>query len=328
MNAELILFSGSSHPELAQRIADQMGLPLGRSQSLRFSNENVMVRLEDNVREKDVFVIQTSSSPVNDHLVELLIFIDAIKYASAARITAVLPYYPYCRSDKKDEPRISVAARLVADLLQTAGADRVLSMNLHSPQIMGFFHIPVDQLLAAPIFFDHFDRTLFRQKSRKSEWVLVFGDAGAAKAFAYYADELGLPVAIMDKARTDHSERPVVRQVIGDVRNKACLIVDDEITSGGTLVEAAIKLKEVGARRILAAAVHPVLSGNAVEKLVKSPIERVIVGNTLPVQHKIQAHRKRFEVLDLSPLFAKAIRCIHDGTSMSALFPPSVRRRG
>lgn len=327
MKADMIVFSGSSHPDLAESVAKHMAKPLGRSESLRFSNENIMVRLQDNVREKDVFVIQTSSTPVNDNLVELLIFIDALKYASAARITAVLPYFPYCRSDKKDEPRISVAARLVADLLQTAGADRVLSMNLHSPQIMGFFRIPMDQLLAAPIFFEYFKNVLFRQEA-KEDWVLVFGDAGAAKAFAYYADELRLPVAIMDKARTDHSEKPVVRQVIGDVKGKAALIVDDEITTGGTLVEAAHKLHEVGAKRVLAAAIHPVLSGNAVPKLVNSPIEKFIVGNTVPVDRKIAGHESRFEVLDLSPLFARAIECIHDGTSMSELFPPSVRRRG
>lgn len=323
----MIVFSGSSHPDLSQRVANQLGKPLGRSETLKFSNENIMVRLQDNVREKDVFVIQTSSNPVNDNLVELLIFIDALKYASAARITAVLPYYPYCRSDKKDEPRISVAARLVADLLQTAGAHRVLSMNLHSPQIMGFFRIPMDQLLAAPIFFQYFNNVLFRQES-KEDWVLVFGDAGAAKAFSYYADELRMPVAIMDKARTDHSEKPVVRQVIGDVKGRPCLIVDDEITTGGTLVEAATKLLDVGARKVLAAAIHPVFSGNAIEKLVKSPIERFIVGNTVPVADKIAGHEDRFEVLDLSPLFARAIECIHDGTSMSELFPPSVRRRG
>jgi ribose-phosphate pyrophosphokinase len=326
MKADMIVFSGTSHPDLGQRIADHMGKPLGRSETIKFSNENIMVRLQDNVREKDVFVVQTSSSPVNDNLVELLILIDALKYASAARITAVLPYYPYCRSDKKDEPRISVAARLVADLLQTAGADRVLGMNLHSPQIMGFFRIPMDQLLAAPIFFEYFNNVLFKQEA-KEDWVLVFGDAGAAKAFAYYADELRMPVAIMDKARMDHSEKPVVRQVIGDVKGRNCLIVDDEITTGGTLVEAAHKLLEVGARKVVAAAVHPVFSGNAVEKLVNSPIERIIVGNTVPIAAKIIGHEERFEVLDLSSLFARAIGCIHDGTSMSDLFPPSVRRK-
>jgi ribose-phosphate pyrophosphokinase len=326
MKADMIVFSGSSNRNLAERVAERLGRPLGDSQAVKFSNENIMVRIKDNCREKDVFVIQTSSTPVSDNLVELLIYLDAIKYASAGRVTAVIPYFPYCRSDKKDEPRISVAARLMADLIQTAGAARVLTMNLHSPQIQGFFRIPVDQLLAAPIFFEYFDRVLFKEE-RKEDFVLVMSDAGAAKAFGYYSDELKLPVAIIDKFRPDHSEKPIIRQVIGDVRGKACLIIDDEVASGGTLIEAAERLAEEGAKRVLAAAVHPVLSGNAAERLVKSPIERIILGDTVPVRDKIQGHEDRFEVLDLSPLFARAIECIHDGASLSELFPPSVRRR-
>lgn len=325
MNREMILFSGSSHPGLAQAIAQRLGGILGRSQVVKFSNENLMVRIEDNVREKDVFVIQTSCSPVNEMLVELLIFLDALRYASAARVTAVLPYFPYCRSDKKDEPRISVAARLMADLIQTAGADRVLTMDLHSPQIQGFFRVPADQLLAAPVFFDYFNDVLFREES-KEEFVLVMGDHGAAKQFSYYFDELQLPVAIMDKFRPDHTEKPVIRQVIGDVRGKATLIIDDEIASGGTLIEAAKFLQAAGAKRILAAAVHPILSGRAVENLLASPIERIIVGDTVPVRQKVK-DSDRFVVLDLSPLFARAIQCIHNGDSLSDLFPPSVKRR-
>jgi len=326
MNSEMILFSGSSHPDLANAIAERLGSRLGRSRVLKFSNENLMVRIEDNVREKDVFVIQTSSTPVNEMLLELLIFLDALRYASAARVTAVLPYFPYCRSDKKDEPRISIAARLMADLIQAAGAQRVLTMDLHSPQIQGFFRIPADQLLAAPVFFDYFNEVLFREES-KEDFVLVMGDHGAAKQFSYYFDELRLPVAIMDKFRPDHTEKPVIRQVIGEVRGKAALIIDDEIASGGTLVEAARVLQQAGAKRILAAAVHPILSGEAVERLVESPIERIILGNTVPVRNKVKDHRDRFVVLDLSPLFARAIQCIHNGDSLSDLFPPSVKRR-
>jgi len=326
MQGELIVFSGSSHPALARAIADRLGVPLGESEVLKFSNENLMVRIKDNVRERDVFVVQTSSPPVNDHLVETLIFLDALRYASAARITAVLPYFPYCRSDKKDEPRISIAARLVAELLVAAGADRVLTMDLHSPQIQGFFRIPVDQLLAAPVFMDYFKDVLFREEP-KEDFVLVMGDHGAAKQFGYYADELDLPVAIMDKFRPNHSEKPVIRQVIGNVADKACLIIDDEIASGGTLVEAADMLSRSGARRILAAAVHPILSGNALKKLLESPIERFILGNTVPVAEKILGHGDRFVVLDLASLFAEAIRSIHSGSSISALFPPSVRRK-
>ncbi len=326
MKADMIVFSGSSHPRLARAIAEQMGIPLGQSSVLKFSNENIMVRLQDNVREKDVFVVQTSSSPVNESLVEMLIFIDALKYASAARITAVLPYFPYCRSDKKDEPRISIAARLMADLIQTAGANRVLTMDLHSPQIQGFFRIPVDHLLAAPIFFEHFENVVFKDIP-KEDCVLVMGDHGAAKHFAYYADELKLPVAIMDKFRVDHTEKPVIRRVIGDVAGKACLVIDDEIASGGTLIEAATVLRESGAKRIMAAAVHPILSGNAIQKLIDSPIDHFILGNTVPVSEKVEGLGPRFTVLNLAPLFARAIERIHSGDSVAELFPPSVRRK-
>lgn len=326
MRAEMIVFSGSSHPRLATHIAQRLGTPLGRSTCMKFSNENLMVRLQDNVREKDVFVVQTACTPVNENIMELLLFLDACKYASAARITAVLPYFPYGRSDKKDEPRISIAARLMADLIQTAGADRVLTLDLHSPQIQGFFRIPVDQLLAAPIFFDYFDRVLFQEEPKK-EFVLVMGDHGAAKKFGYYFDELDMPVAILDKFRMDHSEKPVIRQIIGDVKGKSCLIVDDEIASGGTLIEAARVLRDAGAKRVVAAAIHPILSGNAVAKLIDSPIDRFILGNTVPVLEKLERYPEKFVVLDLSPLLARAIECIHNGDSMTQLFPPSVRRK-
>jgi len=326
MKADMIVFSGSIHPRLANAIATRLAQPLGRSNVLKFSNDNIMVRIEENVREKDVFVVQTSSNPVNDSLVELLLFLDALKYASAARVTAVLPYFPYGRSDKKDEPRISIAARLMADLLETAGADRVLTMDLHAPQIQGFFRIPVDQLLAAPIFFDYFNRVLFKEQA-KEDFVLVMGDHGAAKKFDYYFDEMNMPVAVLDKFRVDHTEKPVIRQIIGNVRGKAALIIDDEIASGGTLIEAARVLMAAGASRVIAAAVHPILSGNALQKLLDSPVERFILGNTVPVLEKVAAHDKRFVVLDLAPLFARAIECIHNGDSLSELFPPSVRRK-
>lgn len=326
MNAEMLVFSGSSHPSLARAIAERLGQPLGQSQVIKFSNENLMVRIADNVREKDVFVIQTSAPPVNEMIVELLIFLDALKYASAARVTAVIPYFPYCRSDKKDEPRISIAARLMADLIQTAGANRVLTMDLHSPQIQGFFRIPADQLLAAPVFFEYFNEVLFAETSR-ADFVLVMADHGAAKQFAYYFDELRSPVAILDKFRVDHTEKPVIRQIIGDVQGKSALIIDDEIASGGTLVEAARFLQAAGAKRIFAAAVHPILSGNAIERLLESPIERFIVADTVPVREKVKPYGDRFVVLDVSPLFARAIQCIHNGDPLSDLFPPSVKRR-
>jgi len=327
MQGEMLLFSGSSHPELTYAIAQRLGISVGKSQVIRFSNENLMIRIGDNVREKDVFVVQTSAPPVSDKIVELLIFLDALKYASAARVTAVVPYFFYSRSDKKDEPRISIAARLMADLLETAGASRILTMDLHSPQIQGFFRIPADQLLAAPIFFEYFNEVLFKQEA-KEDFILVMADHGAAKQFSYYQSELKLDVAIVDKIRYDHNEKPIIRDIIGMKKQKSALIIDDEIASGSTLIEIAKFLKEkFEPKKIIAVAVHPILSGNAVKNLVESPINKIVVGNTVPVKEKIAQYKDRFEVLDLSPLFARAIQCIHNGDSLSELFPPSVRRR-
>ncbi|MBM4388118.1 MAG: ribose-phosphate diphosphokinase, partial [Deltaproteobacteria bacterium] len=234
MREDMIIFSGRSHQELAESIAKNLRKRLGKSKIHSFKNDNIMVRIQDNVREKDVFLIQTSCPPVSDGIIEMLIFMDALKHSSAGRITAVIPYFPYCRSDKKDEPRISIAARLMADLIQTAGANRVLTMDLHASQIQGFFRIPVDQLLAAPIFFDYFKKVLFKKENVK-DFVIVMGDAGAAKQFNYYHDELKLPVAIVDKVRVDHQDKPVIKQIIGDYYGKNVLMVDDEIATGGTL---------------------------------------------------------------------------------------------
>ena len=233
MRNDTLVFSGRSHPQLATSICAELGVSLGRSEVIRFSNENLMVQVHENVREADVFVVQTSSSPVNEHLMELLIFIDALKRASARRVTAVMPYFPYARSDKKDKPRISITARLVADLLEAAGADRVLTMDLHSPQIQGFFRIPVDQLKASRLVCDY-----WKQRDL-TDYVLVAGDAGEAKELGAYANRLELPMAIVDKRRYGDDERPKAVNVIGDVRGKHCLIVDDEVASGGTLIEAA-----------------------------------------------------------------------------------------
>jgi len=348
VNAELMVLSGTSYPELAERICKHLGVHLGNSQVLSFSNENLMARIRDNVRERDVFLIQTHASPVNDKIIETLLMLDALKYASAARITAILPYFPYGRSDKKDEPRISIAARLMADLLETAGANRALAMDLHAPQIQGFFRIPADQLLAAPVFFDYFKKHLFNEHP-KEDFVLVMADHGASKRFNYFFDELDIPVAIVDKIRIGHTETTRVNRVIGDVRGKYALLVDDEIASGGTVVKAVEHLIEKeGVKGVYVSVIHPILSGQAVEKLMKAPIERIIVANTVPVAHKlpkatkedkeqecanhldpdciIDMVRGKFVVLDVSRLFAEAIRCIHDGESLSSLFPSSLRR--
>ncbi|TNF23786.1 MAG: ribose-phosphate pyrophosphokinase [Deltaproteobacteria bacterium] len=311
MNGSLKIFSGRSHPHLAQKIARILDIPVGKSHVTRFSNENLMVQIDENVRGADVFVIQTSAPPVNEGLVELLITIDALRHASAERITAVMPYFPYVRSDKKDKPRISITARLMADLLQTAGADRVLTMDLHAPQIQGFFRVPVDHLQAIPIIADYL------QRRDLSNHVLVAGDASEAKDVGRYANRLRLPMAIIDKRRYDDSEQAKAAHLIGDVRGKHAIIVDDEVATGGTLMEAAAFLKEQGAESVIAAFTHAVLSGTAVERVDASVIEQLVFTDTIPLQGK---ESKKFEVISVAEVFAKAIRRIHKGDSISDLF--------
>lgn len=311
MNARIKIFAGTSHPELAKSICDVLDLPLSASETIKFSNENLMVRILENVRECDVFYIQSSAPPVNEGIMETLIAIDALKSASAKRVTAVLPYFPYSRSDKKDQPRISIAARLMADLLQTAGADRVLTMDLHSAQIQGFFHIPVDQLMAAPVLCEYL------AKGGLEDHVLVAGDVGEAKDIGKFANALGLPVAIVDKRRYGNDDKAVATNLIGDVEGKHAIIVDDEIATGGTIIEATNFLIARGAKSVRVVATHGVLSGPAVERVNKSSIERVIVTDTIPLRDKLSA---KIQVLSVAPLFAKAIRRIHDGDSVSDLF--------
>ena len=313
MSGEIRIIAGTSHPELSREIAEHLGVALTETETIRFGNENILFQCKENVRESDVFVIQTSSPPLSDMIMELLIIVDALKHASARRITAVLPYFPYARSDKKDRPRISITARLMADLLEAAGADRVLTMNLHSPQVQGFFRIPVDHLNATPIVCDH-----LRATSNLRDAVLIASDVGEAKDLAEYANRLKLPMAIIDKRRHDDSENPVAVGLIGSVERKAALIIDDEIASGGTMIEAARFLLSRGATRIEAAAVHPILSGRAVERFRTSPIERLVVTNSIPLP---EAKRDpRIEVVSVAQLFADAIRAIHSGESISKLF--------
>lgn len=313
MRRELKIFSGSSHPDLAKAICEYNEIPLGASEIIKFSNENIMVRLLENVRGSDVFVVQTSCPPVNEGIMEMLIMIDALRYASAERITAVIPYFPYARSDKKDKPRISITARLMADLLQTAGAHRVLTMDLHSPQIQGFFHVPIDQLIAAPLICDY-----FRNKDL-SNGVLVAGDVGESKSIGRYANRLNLPIAIIDKRRDGDDEKARAVHLIGDVAGKDALIIDDEIASGGTLMEATQFLKKYGVRSVSAAAVHPVLSGRAVERLHQIELDELVVTDTIPLGGK-QNQYDKFKVLSVAPLLGDAIMRIHNGDSVSKLF--------
>jgi ribose-phosphate pyrophosphokinase len=309
MQGKIKVFSGTAHPAFSARVCQHLGLPLGQSKVVRFSNQNMLVQIEENVREDDVFLIQSSCPPVSDGILEMLITIDALKHASAGRITAVIPYFPYSRSDKKDRPRVSITARLMADLIETAGADRVLTMDLHAPQIEGFFRIPVDQLIAAPLMCQHLAQRAL------SDHVVVASDIGEGKDIERYASRLDLPVAIIDKRRHADNTKPVARQLVGDVEGKTALIIDDEIASGGTLLEAAEFCLRRGARAVKAAAVHGVMSGNALERIAASPIESVLVTDSLPLA---EPHAK-VEQLSVAPLFARAIAGIHDGTSVFEL---------
>ena len=312
MQNGLKVFSGSSHPAFADAVCEHLGIKVGASHTVHFSNENMLVQIEENVRGCDVFVIQTSTSPVHQHLFELLLTIDALRSASADRITAVMPYIPYIRSDKKDRPRISIAARLVADLLNTAGADRVLTMDLHSPQAQGFFRMPVDQLLGVGPLCERLRR------EDRSEWVLVAADAGEAKDLGSFANRLDLPMAIIDKRREGDDEKPRAVSLIGDVDGKVAVVIDDEIASGGTLVEAANFLKKRGAKKVLAAATHPIFSSNAVERIDAAFLEKVIVTDTVPLSSEKVSDK--VEVISVASLFAEAISRIHDGSSVSQLF--------
>jgi ribose-phosphate pyrophosphokinase len=308
----LKVFAGASHKQLAQEICDALGIPLGRSHTKRFSNENLKVKIDENVRESDVFVVQTACPPLSENIVELLILLDALKHSSARRVTAVLPYFPYARSDKKDEPRISITARLMADMLATAGADRVLTVDLHSPQIQGFFSMPADQLSGVPVLCDRLKR------EDLSNTVVVAADVGEAKDAGRFAKRLDLPIAFIDKRRTgdDEKARPVA--VIGEVRGKDCLLVDDEIATGGTIFSATDFLLSQGAASVQAAIVHPVLSGRAIERLHASKLVRLLVTNTLPLPPEKQS--PKIEALSMAPLLATAITHIHDGRSVSELF--------
>ena len=312
MYGSLKVFAGSSNPQLAQEICDHLKITPGKMKIHKFSNENIKVKIEENVRNDDVFVIQSASRPLNEHFMELLIILDALKYASARRITAVVPYYFYARSDKKDEPRISITARLVADLLSTAGADRILTMELHKPQIMGFSRIPMDQLLPSQIMLDHY------QQKDLSNAVIAATDVGGAKSSRNFARKLGLPMVVLDKERLGDREKVVINTIIGDAKDKDVLIIDDEILSGGSVLEAASFLKNHGAKRIWAGCTHGFMTREVLDKFEKSDIEELVTTNTIP--QAITEQDKKICVLSVAQLFAQAIQAIHVGDSVGALF--------
>ena len=312
MHSELKIFSCSSNPDLAHEICDQVGVQLSALRIARFSNDNLFVQIEENVRERDVFVVQSFTSPVSDNIVELLITLDALRSASAGRVVAVIPYYSYARSDKKDAPRISIVARLIADLLRTAGADRVLTMDLHADQVHGFFTMPVDHLSAIPTI-----AAYFREHYDLSRMVAVATDAGGAKRAGRFAERLNIPMAIIDKRRV--SDTDVKQgQVVGEVAGLDAIIFEDEIATGGTLLATVDTLRRAGARSVMAGAVHPVLCGPAVDKLKASGLDALVVTNTVSIPPtKVIPN---LTVLSVAPLLAAAIKHIHTGESVGALF--------
>lgn len=311
---DLALLPGSANPQLAAAISAQLGIRLLNCEAHTFSEGNVFVRVQENVRGRDVFVIQGVHQPVNDNFMELLFWIDALKRASAQQVTAVIPFFSYAKGDKKDEPRVSIRARVCADALESAGANRVLTMDLHSPQIQGFFNVPVDHLYGRLVLCKYIESL------NLPDLVVCSPDIGFAKDASAFANLLRVPVVIGNKQRVDHSESARVLQVIGDVAGKNVLMVDDFAITGGSLVSMAKLLKEQGASEIYAAVTHGVLSHGSAEKIGNSPIRKLFITDTIEDQPELPAN---VQIVSVAPLFAQAIRSVHDRTSVSMLFPDS-----
>ncbi len=309
---ELKVFTGNTHPALAQGICDYLGIPLGNAEVFEFSNENTFVRILENVRERDVFAIQPISSPVNKSLMELLIMLDALRRASAGRITAVVPYFGYGRTDKKDQPRVPITARLVADMITVAGANRLVTVDLHAGQIQGFFTIPVDELTALYILSKYFeDKAL-------ENLVVVATDIGISKRARDLAQRLNAPLAIIEKRRVGNVDWAETLNVIGDVRGMCALLFDDEIDTAGSLIAAVEALKENGATQIDTCCTHPVFSGPAIERIASSPVTEVVVTDTIPIPESNKCDK--ITVLSIASLLGEAIHRIHGGLSVGAMF--------
>jgi len=309
---ELKIFTGNANPELAQGICDYMEIPLSKAEVFQFSNENTFVRILENVRECDVFVVQPISSPVNTSLMELLIMMDALRRSSAGRITAVIPYYGYGRTDKKDQPRVPITARLVADLITVAGADRVLTVDLHAAQIQGFFTIPVDELTALYILGSYI------HDKKLKDLVVVATDIGISKHARDLAERLDAPLAIIEKRRVGNEDKTETLNIIGDVKGRCALTVDDEIDTAGSLTQAVDALKKAGAKQVYSCCTHAVFSDPAIERIAASPVKEVIVTDTIPIAGS--KRRKKITVLPVAPLLGEAIHRIHSGLSVGAMF--------
>ena len=309
---DILLFGGSGSPKLTARIAQYLGVSPGLGEALRFSEGNLFVRILENVRGREVYLVQSTAFPANDNFMELLFWIDAFKRASAESVTALIPYFSYGKGDKKDEPRVSIRARVCADAIEAVGADRVVMLDLHAPQIQGFFKLPVDDLQALPVL------AAAVQKLELKDLVVVSPDMGYAKKARKFARHLGVPLAIADKERSAHDERAELLELIGEVRGKTALIVDDVILSGGTIAETAQKLLQEGALAVYAAATHGAISERTLERLVQSPIRQLFITDSIETQ-PVELP-EQIEVVSVASLFGEAIRRIHDKESISVLF--------
>lgn len=312
-NGNPVIFAGNSHPQLVRDICDYLGQDIGQVEVFKFSNDNTFVKILENVRQKDVFILQSTVEPVNDHIMEMLIMIDAAKRASAGRITAVVPYYSYARTDKKDQPRVPITGRLVADLLETAGADRVVMIDLHAGQVQGFFQVPVDELTAMPRQVEYFlDRNL-------DDPVVVATDIGITKKARDFADWISAPLAIVEKRRVGNEDRVESLNVIGSVDGRLAILFDDEIGAGGTMIAAAEAVIAAGAKEIYVVATHGVLPGDASTRLAEKPyIKEVVITDTVPLPaDKVNS---KIKVISIAPLLGEAIRRIHEGRSVGELF--------
>ena len=308
----LKVFAGNAHPDLTKAICNYLEIELGQAEVFKFKNDNTFVRIRENIRQQDVFIVQPLSAPVNDHIMELLIMIDAAKRASAGRITAVVPYYAYGRTDKKDQPRVPITARLVADLITVAGASRVLTVDLHAGQIQGFFNIPVDELTAMPILVEH-----FRERVNDT-WVVAAVDVGISKKARDAAAKLNVPLVILEKRRMGNQDKAITVSVIGEVNGKTALLFDDEVDTGGSMISGADELISSGATAVYACCTHPILSANAIGNIVASPIKEFVATDTVPVP--LERGRGKIKVLSVAPLLGEAIYRIHNDLSVGAMF--------
>ena len=308
----MAIFAGSGSVQLTARICSYLNVIQGKNETIRFSDGNIFVRILENVRGRRVYLVQSTVFPANDNFMELLFWIDAFKRAGAESVTVLIPYFSYAKGDKKDEPRVSIRARVCADAIEVAGADRVVTMDLHAPQIQGFFHLPVDNLYALPIVVE-----CIRAKQLK-DMIIVSPDVGFAKQARKYASELGVSIAIADKERIAHDEKATILQVIGDVRGKTAVVVDDFTISGGTLADVAVKLIEQGAREVYAFVTHGVLTQGSIERIDQSPIKQLLITDT--VENQPVKFSDKIEVVSVASLFAEAIKRIHNRESISEMF--------